>query len=356
MTRFYNYLQETKNNYINEKLIKINKQDINEIYKPLEEKSYTQQDIPENFYVVFDLERTIDELKKQKIKGLKGISSSNEIQFQFLGVARDAMLEMDSKKLLKKNDVTRIMYDNPHYLASKNMWALKRIYQDSPGKWTSSSINHVFGNIFEYLQAIIKKSGKHGNFVHDATYEGFRNVDSSWSKEMANKLKINNLKDLTEIIKNYINNIFSKKTKRKYDFTSKELYKYLYETLERIGKIYSSENEWVVKNDYLTIPQNSNLYVLVPQWPEYKEETYEMVKEWIKKNPDEDLDSMVGMEVTMYIINNYGKEKLGGPTDYYIKLYKIDKMLEKVEDVYNIIKIGEKEFKAKQSKYFKTEK
>jgi len=71
--------------------------------------------------VVFDLENIIDQLKTGKIKGLKGISSSSDIQFDFLGVARDAMLQMDSTKLLELNNITRIMYDNPHYLVSKNL-------------------------------------------------------------------------------------------------------------------------------------------------------------------------------------------------------------------------------------------
>jgi hypothetical protein len=62
-----------------------------------------------------------DQLKSMKVKGLKGISSDSDIQFQFLGVARDAMLQIPSKDLLEQNKITRIMYDNPHYLVSKNM-------------------------------------------------------------------------------------------------------------------------------------------------------------------------------------------------------------------------------------------
>jgi hypothetical protein len=62
-----------------------------------------------------------DQLKTRKVKGLKGISSSNTIQFEFLGVARDAMLQIPSKDLLKLNNVTRIMYDNPHYFVSNNL-------------------------------------------------------------------------------------------------------------------------------------------------------------------------------------------------------------------------------------------
>ncbi len=87
----------------------------------LQEKSFRKSDIPKDFWVVFDLETMIDELKSGKIKGLKGISSSSEIQFQFLGVARDAMLQIDSTELLKINNITRIMYNNPHYLVSKNL-------------------------------------------------------------------------------------------------------------------------------------------------------------------------------------------------------------------------------------------
>lgn len=337
-------------------------------YNYLIEKSYTAKDIPENFYVVFDIEKIFDQLKQRKIKGLKGISSSNEIEFQFLGVARDAMLEMNSKELMNLNDVTRIMYDNPHYLVSKNMWALRRIYQDNPQKWSSTTVNHIFGNLFEYLIKTIKESGKHGEFVHDAEYSGFRNVDYDWAKKIANKLKIRNLKDLAKIVKNYIDNIFYEKMNKSwasrrtepYDFKLQEIYKYLYETLLEIGRIYSSENEWVVKNDHLKVPKGSNLYLLTPTIENFKEEAYKAVKNWIENNPDKDLfDLKTGnMKFSMQIRNkmeDMGIKKFGTPGKY-VYLYEIDKYTEELENEYNVKKIDESEFRRKQSEYFSANK
>jgi hypothetical protein len=137
----------------------------------LNEKSFSTADIPKDFWVVFDLYEMVDELKTGRVNGLKGISSSSEIEFQFLGVARDAMLQMDSEKLIKQNKITRIMYDNPHYLVSNNMWGLRRLYNARQNVW----IDQVFGNLFERIQKEMKSVDK--QLAYDMDYYGFRNVD-----------------------------------------------------------------------------------------------------------------------------------------------------------------------------------
>jgi hypothetical protein len=118
------------------------------------EKSFTKKDIPDYFYFVFNLEDSIDSLNQYKFKGLKGISSSDKIQFQFLNVARDCVLRMESKELLHINPFTKIMYDNPHYLVSKDLLALRRIYNSSGNNWE----HQVFYNIYDMLRKVIKKN------------------------------------------------------------------------------------------------------------------------------------------------------------------------------------------------------
>lgn len=297
------------------------------------EKSFSKSDIPDYFWVVFDLKEMKDQLKTGKIKGLKGISSSNEIQFSFLGVARDAMLQIPSKDLLKLNDVTRIMYNNPHYLISKNLWALKRIYNATQSNWA----DQVFGNLFEKLKKYIKNP----QLKYDMDYYGFRNIDWNWSKKIVNK-KIDNLKQLTVIIKNYIENIFSKKTGIKYNLNLSELQSNIYDTLLDIGNIYSDENEWVIKNDTFKVPKSSILYVLTIKPNPLDQKFYNYMKNYTE----------ISMLDLIWKLNEYEgiTKELKDQAQYYQKYIKTMELTKNLP--YKIIEYDLNEFKNKQKDFW----
>jgi hypothetical protein len=303
----------------------------------LNEASYTQSDIPKYFWVVFDLEAMKDELKTGKVKGLKGISSHHNIQFQFLGVARDAMLQIPSKDLLAVNNVTRIMYDNPHYLVSNNLWALKRIYDTNHSSW----VNHVFGNLFEQIQKNIKDD----NYIrYDMGYYGFRNIDREWSNKISNK-KINNIKQLAVVIKDYIDKIFSKKTGKEYNIKLNDLMNAITETLKNIGKVYSTENEWVVKDSVFTVPKTSILYVLAHKPANFNQKFFDVVKNNMKAS----------IMDTIFILrehdlpDSYGKE-----WDVYKRYAKMITLSEGLP--YKRVFYNADDFKRKQMKYWESGK
>lgn len=325
------------------------------LYKFLNEDSFTIEDIPKNFYIVFDTEDrdTFRELKKHEFKDATGISGSNKIQFNFLGVARNAMLEMDSDDFMKVNNVTRIMYDNPHYLVSKNLWALRRLFNSPKDRWK----NQVFFNIFSYMIGIMKSEKKWSDFVYDAEYHGIVNIDNDWAKK---KHKINNISDLAKVVKNYIDNVFVDKKIRKrefgrpnhpgYDISLKELQKILYKTLKKIGETYADETEWIIKGDSLKIPKGSNLYILLP-----KAKLKQDIIDFVKKNIDKDNDTIAkemrdsGVinknEIMQYVLMNGLKP--------YRRYIEMEEKLDDIRGQYNIIFVNADEFENKRKKYFK---
>lgn len=296
----------------------------------LNEKSFTEKDLPKDFWVVFDIQRMLSELKTGKIKGLKGISSSNDIQFSFLGVARDAMLQIDAKQLLSLNKITRILYDNPHYLVSKNMWALRRMYSTG-SQW----INQVFGNLFGMIQEEMKGS-KHKQLFYDMGYYGFRNVDYKWSKSV--KLNIKNLKDLSVVIYKYIHTIFTDQTDIKYDITQKELNNILYKSLLNIGKIYSSENEWVIKSDVLNIPKKTIVHILTQDVGNVNKKAYDI----IKNNPDTGNIDFLGLFAQNDIDKEYSNISL------YKQMIKYDNIVKELDNKYKVKKINYTDFRKRQ--------
>ena len=308
------------------------------LQKYLNEKSFSAKDIPKDFWVVFDLEEMVDELKTGKIKGLKGISSDSDIQFSFLGVARDAMLQIDSKKLLEHNKITRIMYDNPHYLVSNNLWALRRLYNASPSRWANQVFGNLFGEIQKHMKSVDKQLG------YDMDYYGFRNVDPKWAKQMNSKGKIKNIKELSIVIKNYIENIFSDTTGMDYDVSLNTMKDIIFKALKNIGEIYSSENEWVVKNDYLIVPKNSIMYILIQEPDNFNKEIYDVVSN--------NMDAST-MDMLLVFRENNLDTKYLTDVSLYKRMVKYDNLIEKLGGRYKIVKYDNIEFKKKQSEFWK---
>ena len=216
------------------------------------ERSFTMEDIPKKFFVAFDFKDAYKGLKEGEFYGMSGISGSGNIKFNFLGVARDAMLVMDSKKVIDLNNLTRIMYNNPHYLVSNDMDALKRIF-------SARDNTRVLENILQYIEKELKGS-KHKQLFYDATYYSLFNMGWDWSKVLP---KIKNIKSLTTFLTRKINTDFSKKTGADYNIKEKEVNELLWNALLKIGEVYSDESEWVIKNKTFKIPSDSKLFVLI---------------------------------------------------------------------------------------------
>jgi len=216
------------------------------------ERSFTMEDIPKKFFVAFDFKDAYKGLKEGEFYGMSGISGSGNIKFNFLGVARDAMLVMASKKVIDLNNLTRIMYNNPHYLVSNDMDALKRIF-------SARDNTRVLENILQYIEKELKGS-KHKQLFYDATYYSLFNMGWDWSKVLP---KIKNIKSLTTFLTRKINTDFSKKTGADYNIKEKEVNELLWNALLKIGEVYSDESEWVIKNKTFKIPSDSKLFVLI---------------------------------------------------------------------------------------------
>ena len=228
-------------------------------------------DVPRTFRVVFDVgrnpEQSIQQLADMKLDGLTGISDKHDMAFNWLGVARDAMLIMKGPEVVKLNKLTRFMYDNPHYFFSKNMWALNRLYQ------RTNDTAGVLRNILEYLFIEFARAGfmTEYDIRYSAPYQTL-----SWRKDVKS-LTINNIKDLyTWFMKALADEAdiddkkeWSKGFRRMYYEPIKDLNYHTFEKLifrvfkNHVTPIYSSEGEWVVKDKVLKVPPKSHLYILL---------------------------------------------------------------------------------------------
>jgi len=293
------------------------------------------EDIPKKFFVAFDFKDAYKGLKEGEFHGMSGISGSGNIKFNFLGVARDAMLVMDSKKVIDINNLTRIMYNNPHYLVSNDMDALKRIFSAKDNR-------RVLENILQYIEKELKGS-KHKQLSYDAGYYSLFNMGWDWAKVLP---KIKNIKTLTKFLTRKINTDFSEKTGADYNIKEKEINELLWNALLKIGEVYSDESEWVIKNKTFKIPSNSKLFVLIASFNRLND----LIDYCIKNNKS--LDSLTKEEKEKYIIGDdsvylfMNDDAIQKRIDYGI-------MIKNLEKKYNVYPYDRIKFENAKKRFFK---
>lgn len=234
------------------------------------ERSFKSSDIPRYFRCVIDIrtdnDKGLTDLSNLELTGVTGISDSGQILYDFLGKGRNAFILMDGEETIKLNKISRIMYDNPHYMLSNNMSALRRIYnkesdRDNRATW------HNFADI-------IVKHLANSNLT-DKGFEFYISLDAPGQTisytNAARNTKVNSIKDAVKVLKRAFKEIVDKKNQdyKKVHIFSKlleiddnKLEKILYDSLITIGEVYKTEGEWIIKDNSLKIPRNSYLYIL----------------------------------------------------------------------------------------------
>lgn len=279
----------------------------------LSAKSYSEADIPKKFWLVFRLpfgdvmdERQaqrehdlLQQLERGRLKGVKGISATREIILNFMGVGRNALLVMDGPALVRQNKLSRLMYDNPHYLLSNNMAVIYRLFQQNPkDKWAGSQ---VIQNIGEYLKRAAKE---HAELRGIMEYYGSASRCGYYYEK--NPKQINNLKDLTDFFYTALTTVHEEfhNNKLKEKLTKIDLNKYLVAALGTVAEVYGDEAEWIIKNDELVVPDNSHLIISVhKKWlallEEYQAHMRSGKKPWQFHSPYEGVEYVQSLFQTL---------------------------------------------------------
>ncbi len=252
--------------------------------------SFKWGDVPKYFRVVFELDRYDDDqikevfsqLQRGVFKGLTGISDRNDIIFSWLGVARDAMLVMKGPETVRLNKLSRMLYGNPNYFLSNNMYMVRRLFNKLNDRMGDSNI---LQNILDYVFRALGKSGKVSKYAIDycgpsssysrIAYKKKTNINSSkdlvrWMRKAGRLLELKE-KD-AEFKNSYLLGIIDTLAK----LSDKDIEESIYDAFKEIGDIYGSEGEWVIKSNTFKIPEGSYLYILVPE-KKYKEALQEKI-------------------------------------------------------------------------------
>jgi hypothetical protein len=288
---------------------------IHNINAALQEDSYTSSDVPVNFRVALEVfgksaknkqGRHAVQLARGELKGVQGISSGKEIIMSFFGGGRDTLLVMPGKKLVQMNKITRIMYDNPHYLLQDDCTALKRIYD-------LKSTNECLGQV---MNAFHQEAHRRFPQVYPGSQgEAAVGQDVSLANGNAGESKVNNLRDFVKWIIRGLKLHIEKEKVRKFGRPRPEYYQKILDAispsdwrslaevgLREIGRVYSGEAEWVLKDSTLRIPPGSKMFITNERYSADVEKYYQ---EWVKLGAPKDSEELSDRDVHKYHFTNY---------------------------------------------------
>jgi hypothetical protein len=182
---------------------------------------------------------------------------------------------MKSEDVMKINKVTRVMYDNPEYLLSNGMRALRRLFAETSEEYTS-----IFTKMQDYLLKVMDDVKVKGWI----SYNGAIN-ELSYVKGLSKK--VNNSYDLAKILMNNMKSDYCK------DKGIEWWRKVVVDGIKLMGNLYSNEKEWMIKDGIFNIPSNSRIVVVESEY--YK-------KEWQKRNGEDKFASRMANSTA---VSNY---------------------------------------------------
>ena len=231
-------------------------------------RSFSGGDIPQNFWMAFDLsprddhfQATISQLKAGALQGVKGVSASGEILLDFLAVARNSFLRMPGYATVEANKMTRVMYDNPDYLLSNDMAPLYRIFNQNPERdW---SRGECMFRIMEYVCRAMRDINADAFYAMEYV-AAWQRVGRAFGQSGK---KIKGLHDFIDWTHAAVQRALQT------DFTdpkravipAQDWIDAVRSGFHAFHKTYGSENEWQLKDSTLRIPEGSSLVIGLEQ-------------------------------------------------------------------------------------------
>jgi hypothetical protein len=277
-------------------------------------------------------------LGKGELPGLTGISASGNPVFHWLGVARDALLEMPAKQVMDDNKITRIMYDNPHYLLQDNLAALKRIFNQRDA---ARAANRLMG-YFNTHATKHAKSKAMGHLAYQMNYYGaWDKMSDSWVNKKRTTVK-SFVKWIRFAWDKFVDwkhggraawNLPKDAKQWMKDVKDKEIEDILLMALSEVGKVYGDEAEWNITSDKFKIPRGSKLVILRSHIPDQARKDVEKEKK---------LGGTLKGPATYNWEDTIEKDDRLLAT---VKKYKLDSR-------YKVVYVDRKKFDATRAKYF----
>jgi hypothetical protein len=193
------------------------------------------------------------------------------------------------------------MYDNPHYLVTDDMAALRRLYMSQ--RTENNDATYLFDKMQSYITKAAIQLG-HGDVQNALNWSGMMGIREAYDEQ---RPEIKSFNDFFKFID-------GARTDRLARVDRNELRQSFWEGLKLMGAQYVDEGEWFIKNKRINIPSNSILIVKKPHYIQQhnnfvamKRESWEMWDEKMKARMSLD-DWMEGTTPEEFFKHDYEKK------------------------------------------------
>ena len=241
----------------------------------INEGSFSEGDIPNKFWCVIkfriDDPESMSQLTEMQLKGVKGISSSHEIIFiMYEGSYYQGILVMNGKSVIANNKLSRVLYGNIDYLLSNNLKAYHRL---SGASSQPSDFIYDFRNVLMKIKFVLTdpEFAKMFKFRENVVLPDTNNFFGIELLEHIKTNKIKNARDYEKCVMWYFKTLLKVNPQEK-GLTSEKIQKilkglFMSEAENGSTGEISREQEWIVKDNTLNIPRNSQLFLPLPTIP-----------------------------------------------------------------------------------------
>jgi 8-oxo-dGTP pyrophosphatase MutT (NUDIX family) len=231
-----------------------------------------------NYYYRYN-DKSFKELQEHKLVGVIGVSKSRENIADWL-IFRDCLIVMNYDEFMKLNDSTEIEYDNPEQLMANDLELFNRLYGNKREQ-NEDEFNTKFhrrNNLSKILNSFpfefniagkVEKDNQIKNELYRIEY--FTNQSETgyfmnWLRR--NQYIINSPQELADLIIKYhysdeskyeISSFYNRNTDN-LKITSEYIYPIVYKALIKAGSTYTDEEEIIINNRVLNIPDDSQLF------------------------------------------------------------------------------------------------
>jgi hypothetical protein len=235
-------------------------------------------------------EKTFEELKDHKLKGILGVSTSNYNLSEWL-VHRECLVVMPFDKFLELNKTEQVQYYDADYLTKNGLDALYRLYdrKDRTDQDYYSILQNLFPKISNEfnLEGMVKKGTDYTNmYVVSDLFNVYNS--GNFIRHVAKQERINSPYDLAKIVIDYTN---SEQIKNDYPYnrsvenlTIESIINPITKGIVNSGRIYVDESEWLIKNSELVIPENSQLFFVLKGYDNMRSKYDEIISKYDLKS------------------------------------------------------------------------
>jgi hypothetical protein len=246
----------------------------------LDEKSFGPADIPKHFYLVTEVflprvswrgalvpgarQKSLKpqqaqrwkDLAKGQFDGIRGISGSGDIETVFYGVdeGNNLSIVMDGSKTVQANKLTRVMYTNPHYMLSRDMAALSRVFGGGP----------AFSSLMRYADKVFKTGSMFQLAYSFGPVTAALRIDGVKDASKAVLWRLRAFGDAEKTVSTKAQDLARAwAAEMAQDWNPATWLTFWTRVIEYIAATYDLEAEWVVKDRVLKIPAGSTLKFLL---------------------------------------------------------------------------------------------